>query len=149
VANQGEIERLSRRMDELLYREEMMWLQRSRIAWLKKGDQNTKFFHRKAPGKKNSINLLKKDDGNITKDKKEMEDMTKVFFQSPYTADHSVCPDALVQSFEPRITDEMNTDLCKELSEEEIGDALFQMGPLKAPGSDGFPTRFFQWNWGF
>jgi hypothetical protein len=81
VANQGEIQRLSRSMDELLYREEMMWLQRSRIAWLKEGDQNTKFFHRKAPGKKNSINLLKKDDGNITKDKKEMEDMTKVFFR--------------------------------------------------------------------
>jgi hypothetical protein len=43
----------------------------------------------------------------------------------------------------------MNNDLCKELSEEEIGDALFQMGPLKAPGSDGFPARFFQRNWGF
>jgi hypothetical protein len=81
VANQGEIERLSKCMDELLYREEMMWLQRSRIAWLKECDQNTKFFHRKATGrgKKNSISLLKKDDGNITKDKEEMEDMTKVF----------------------------------------------------------------------
>jgi hypothetical protein len=28
------------KMDELLYREEMMWLQRSRITWLTEGDQN-------------------------------------------------------------------------------------------------------------
>jgi hypothetical protein len=45
VANQGETERLSRHMDELLYREEMMWLQQSCIAWLKECSRNTKFFH--------------------------------------------------------------------------------------------------------
>jgi hypothetical protein len=33
------------------------------------------------------------------------------------------------------------------LSEQEISDALFQIGPLKAPGPDGFPARFFQRNW--
>ena len=38
--------------------------------------------------------------------------------------------------------------LCKEFSDKEIGDALFQIGPLKAPGPDGFPARFFQRNWG-
>ncbi len=42
----------------------------------------------------------------------------------------------------------MNIDLCKEFLEEETGDALFQMGPLKAPGLDGFPVCFFQRNWG-
>jgi hypothetical protein len=41
----------------------------------------------------------------------------------------------------------MNEDLCKEFSEEEISNALFQIGPLKAPGADGFPSRFFQRNW--
>jgi hypothetical protein len=41
----------------------------------------------------------------------------------------------------------MNDDLCKEFSEEEISNALFQIGPLKVPGADGFPARFFQRNW--
>jgi hypothetical protein len=43
-----EVRRISDRMDELLYREEMMWLQRSRIAWLKEGDRNTSYFHKQA-----------------------------------------------------------------------------------------------------
>jgi hypothetical protein len=41
----------------------------------------------------------------------------------------------------------MNEDLMKEFTEKEISDALFQIGPLKAPGPDGFPARFFQRNW--
>jgi hypothetical protein len=58
--------------------EEIMWLQRSHIAWLKEGDLNTKYFHRMAAGwaKKNKIKFLRKEDGQITKDKAEMEGMT-------------------------------------------------------------------------
>jgi hypothetical protein len=41
----------------------------------------------------------------------------------------------------------MNSGLCKEFSDVEIGDALFQMSPLKVLGPDGFSTRFFPKNW--
>ena len=39
---------LSKRMDELLQKQEMYWAQWSRINWLKHGDRNTKLFHVKA-----------------------------------------------------------------------------------------------------
>ena len=39
-----EIWKATDRLNELLYREEMMWLQRSRVDWLKEGDRNTRFF---------------------------------------------------------------------------------------------------------
>lgn len=42
----------------------------------------------------------------------------------------------------------MNDSLCRNFSDEEIADALFQIGPLKAHGPDGFPARFYQRNWG-
>jgi hypothetical protein len=54
----------------------------------------------------------------------------------------------LLELIEPRISDQINKELLAEPTEKEIGDALFQIGPLKAPGPDGLPTRFFQRNWG-
>jgi hypothetical protein len=106
------------RMDELLYREEMMWLQRSRIVWLKEGDRNTKYFHHKAAAraKKNKIKRSKGDDGRTTHDKKEMETLATKIFRTLYTTDPTVHPEDVV---------------------------LFQIGPLKAPGPDGFPDHFF------
>jgi hypothetical protein len=35
---------------------------------------------------------------------------------------------------EPLVTDEMNEGLCKDFTNDEIVDALFQIGHLKAPG---------------
>jgi hypothetical protein len=141
-----ELEMLRFRMDKLLYREEMMWLQQSRVAWLKEGDRNTKFFHMKVAGcaKKNKITRLRKEIGNLTQDKKEMEGMTRSFFQYLYKADPSVEPGELLQLIHARITPEMNESLCKSFSEEEISDALFHMGSLKAPRPDDFPAMFFQ-----
>jgi hypothetical protein len=55
-------------------------------------------------------------------------------------SDPNVQPAELIDLIEPKLTQ----DLCRELSTEEISDALFQMGPLKSPRPNGFPARFFQ-----
>jgi hypothetical protein len=138
-----------RELDEVLYREEMMWLQRSRITWLREGDRNTKYFHRKAMWrpKKNKIKGLKKADGSWCTEEQELQGMADTFFKSLFLKDSSINPDEVVDLFEPKVTDNLNDELCKPYSPEEIADALFQIGPLKAPGPDGLPARFFQRNW--
>jgi hypothetical protein len=81
------------------------------------------------------------------KDKGEMENMVRQFFQELYTADSEVNPWEVLSLFEPVISDDMNLDLCKPFTDEKISDALFQIRPLKAPGPDGLLARFFQRNW--
>ena len=39
---------VSKKLDDLLLKQEIFWAQRSRISWLKHEDKNTKFFHTKA-----------------------------------------------------------------------------------------------------
>ncbi|CAN6204103.1 unnamed protein product [Urochloa humidicola] len=145
ISNRAAILHTKRELDELLYREEMMWLQRSRISWLKEGDRNTKYFHNKARwrAKKNHIKKLKREDGTWCSNQNVMQGMAASFFSELFTKDVNVCPEELVDIFEPVISAETNQSLCQPYIEEEIGNALFQIGPLKAPGPDGYPARFF------
>jgi hypothetical protein len=97
--------------------------------------------------RKNKIKKLKDDDGNWQSTPSDMERMATSYFKELFTRDPSLISDDLVGLFQGKVTPEMNEALCKDFSDEEIGDALFQIGPLKAPGVDGFPTRFYQRNW--
>lgn len=92
AVSRKEICLITDRMDELLYREEMMWLQRSRIAWLREGDSNTSYFHRQAVwrARQNKIKKLKCDDGSWCDDPREMKELVENFFKDLYLADEGV-----------------------------------------------------------
>jgi hypothetical protein len=45
------------------------------------------------------------------------------------------------------IEEDINIRLTKEVSQQEIKEALDQMSPDKAPGPDGFTARFYQHSW--
>ena len=116
-------------MNELLYQEEMLWLQRSRIDWLKEGDRNTEFFHRKAVwrARKNKVRSLIDNNGVEHADHKAMGGLVQEYFQNIFAKDTSLNPTPVVNLFEPVVTDAMNVNLCAEFSEKEIADGLLQI----------------------
>lgn len=83
IQSREEVRSITDRMDELLYREEMMWLQRSRLTWLKEGDRNTSYFHRQAVwrARKNKIRKLKMADGTWCERKEDLHMLTTNVFQ--------------------------------------------------------------------
>lgn len=58
VVTTGELRATELKLNELLLKEEIFWKQRSRILWLREGNQNTKFFHQRANAR-NKAKLIK------------------------------------------------------------------------------------------
>lgn len=49
----------------------------------------------------------------------------------------------IVNHLQPKVTNDMNEDLCASYLDKEIRPALFQMYPTKSPGPIGMPPEFF------
>ncbi|VAH31401.1 unnamed protein product [Triticum turgidum subsp. durum] len=53
----------------------------------------------------------------------------------------------ILHAVSPKVTTQMNHSLCAEYTKEEVKEALFNIGDLKAPGPDGMPTIFYKQFW--
>jgi len=73
-------------LEELTKNEESMWRQKSRVLWLKQGDNNTRFFLRMATShtRTNTIDRLI-DKGEIVEDPIEIKNTMIDFYRKFYT----------------------------------------------------------------
>ncbi|KAI5349115.1 hypothetical protein L3X38_002002 [Prunus dulcis] len=55
--------------------------------------------------------------------------------------------DITIPNLFPRVNSLHLHGLLRHVTAEEIKDSLFNIGSLKAPGVDGFPASFYQFNW--
>ena len=140
---------LRKEITGLLVKEEVAWRQRSRVNWLADGDQNTRFFHECAAQRKctNTIQGLRDREDHWRTDPHEVEQIATAYFNTLFTSSRPTDVDDVVQVVESIVTTDMNEDLLRPFSLEEVKQALFQMHPSKAFGPDGMTTLFFQKFW--
>ncbi|CAM8880738.1 unnamed protein product [Rhodiola kirilowii] len=147
AASKEEEAKVGEELDMWLAREETLWLQRSRILWLCQGDKNTKFFHARASNrrKKNWISSLHDSQGVKRVEEEEIRTVVVEYFKNMFRSNIDRRRrnwDDCLECLRPSISNEMNKELLRDITEEEICVAVFAQGPLKAPGLDDFPGLF-------
>lgn len=85
------------------------------------------------------------DDQGIVHTKDEaIAKVAEDFFTSMFTASNTVPLDNIIPTVDHKITAEMNRDLTRNVTDSEIKEAMFLIGPNKAPGHDGFSASFYR-----
>ena len=118
--------------------------QRSKTHQLKYDDQNTKFFHTNAleRQKQDTILGLCRGYGKWCDDEESIAQETTSQFETIYTTSHPSCLDEVTITIPTRVIDDMNTDLNREFTNEEVVSALKQIHLTKTLGPDGMPIIF-------
>ncbi|KAL8125864.1 hypothetical protein AgCh_013243 [Apium graveolens] len=133
---------------KLLERQEVYWKQRAKQFWLKEGDQNTRFFHSFASGKKknNQIARLKDKHGIWVDSVQGVQEIVTDYFSEVFKSSGTggyLSENETVN----RVTNEQNAQLLTPISSDEVKDAVFSMHAEKAPGYDGLNPYFYQTYW--
>lgn len=138
---------LSNTLRDAYKEEELFWVQRSRILWLKCGDRN--FFHAISRQRRmiNNLSVIEDYEGKEVYEEPQIvtviSDYVRDIFNSVGDGDFSDIQNIL----SPRVTDEMNMSFTALPSESEIYYAVMSINGGKAPGPDRFSSKFYQAYW--
>ena len=123
--------------------------QKTKVQWLKDGDQNTSYFHNvlKSRVNKSRIQLVCDDQGN----KFYGDDVPGCFvnhFERFLGAEDDViplddCDDLFIKKLDPDVA----VSMIRPISDIEIKDAMFSIDDDKAAGPDGYTSKFFKAAW--
>ncbi|XP_052114078.1 uncharacterized protein LOC127745428 [Arachis duranensis] len=142
-------QKLNKDLNEILDKAKTFWLQKSREKWIVEGDKNTKFYHTKTIIRrgKNKILKLKDSNGRWIKEEEDLRNHVINHFKDFYQEEVMIVPFNLLQLSLPNFSLFECRNLSRIPDEAEIRKALFSIGSLKAPGSDGFPALLYKNNW--
>lgn len=133
--------------------EEAFLKQKAKTHWLRVGDQNNKLFHKivQAQNSSNAIRKIQLPSGHIVTEPEEIKIEAERYFteylQQPPSCFMGVTIEDLQALVGFRCTHELQTNLTREVSAEEIRSTLFKMPTNKSSGPDGYTLEFFKAAW--
>eukprot|EP00253_Pinus_taeda_P003725 PITA_03725 len=139
---------LEKQRSKILLEKEEEWRQKSRAIWLKAGDENTKFFHNYAKGRKNVNTIWKLKDQN-EREVSAFEDLSrlgKTHFQNLFTAQGGITLAEIIRTAQcfPRFVEEEEAgSLMEVVTKEEVEHVIKSMAKDKSPSPDGWTIELF------
>lgn len=133
--------------------EEAYFHQKSRIQWLKEGDQNTSFYHKVALARNyfNAIHELT-DLNGITVSSPEAVGLLAIYYfinvlGPPLTLSAPSLQIRVDLATAFHCSPEQAEDMIKLPTDDEIMRVLFKINPNKSSGPDGLTSRFYSCAW--
>ncbi|KAL0412614.1 UNVERIFIED_CONTAM: LINE-1 retrotransposable element O protein [Sesamum radiatum] len=147
----AEIDLVRQELERCAAYEETVWRQRCKELWLREGDRNTGYFHRRASQrfKVNSIRKIREPSGQWVVSEEGIQRCIEAHFREVYASSRPL-QEHIAAGTEHlhRVVDaSMVEDLLTPYTALEVSKALFQMAPQKSPGPDGMSPIFFQKFW--
>ncbi|KAG7551546.1 Reverse transcriptase zinc-binding domain [Arabidopsis thaliana x Arabidopsis arenosa] len=147
--NRNLLKSLKWELAEAYRAEELFWKQKSRERWLKEGDRNTKFFHGSVQRRRAQNRILSLFDNNEVEQFAEGSkgEIAVEYFRKLFSSSK---PDNVTEALEgmlPRVTANMNVELTRTVTAEEVKIAAFSIRGDSTPGADGMSGLFYQAYW--
>eukprot|EP00253_Pinus_taeda_P015727 PITA_15727 len=139
---------LEKLKSQILLAKEEEWRLKSRVIWLKAGDENTSFFHNYAKGRKsvNTIWNLKNEEGREAKTFESLSALGQNHFQNLFADQGEVTIAEVIktaQCFPRYVEEEEAEDLLRPVTKEEVESVIKSMEKEKSPGPGGWTIELF------
>ncbi|XP_058733373.1 uncharacterized protein LOC131604980 [Vicia villosa] len=123
--------RLQNELHDILKKEELMWIQRSRARWIRDGDRNTKYYHTKAvtQRRKNNILMIRGADGQWLEDADQIRIMVNNFYKDLFTLNQFSSSWQVTKITFPRLSKDLLEILNASIVNKEVKRAIFNMNP--------------------
>lgn len=149
VPDQPLIAILTKKLETAYKDEESFWRQRSRISWLQCGDRNTAFFHAVTRGRRavNAFSVIEDDQGTEFFEEEKIANTISQVFQGIFTSNGNSNLQTVGEVIHQKVDASMDEALIALPSNQEIKEAVFSINASKAPGPDGFSSKFYHAYW--
>ncbi|XP_022026078.1 uncharacterized protein LOC110926659 [Helianthus annuus] len=129
--------------------EERFLQQKAKVLWLKEGDHNSKYFHKVVKGNNNRNRIHQVEDLNGNSFTGNQVGTAFVnHFEVVLGISTPVAPIRDPQSlFSKQVNTSDVEHMVKAVTSEEIKEAMFDIEDLRAPGPDGYSSKFFKASW--